>query len=1198
MLKSLELHGFKTFAGKTHFAFGDGMTAIVGPNGSGKSNLADAIRWILGEQRPALLRAKKGEDIIFNGTERRARMGMAQGSLILDNRSHLLPIDYTEVVIGRRIYRSGESEYLINGSRVRLRDVQELLAHAGVSSDSYVVIGQGLVDAALALRAEERRQLFEDAAGLGAFQGKRDDALRRLATTDDHLTRVRDILAEIEPRLKRLKKQAERAEEYHDLTTQLRDLLQQQYGYRWGIAVQTLSEARAALNASRVIVNSAGDEVSDIEARLTALRQRQSTVRAAITATLQRRDQLRAESERVRRERAVAAERERGLEREQAAFMQEENALLAEIAAAEAALATHREEGNTLQSQKAGGEQALAAARQELSRAEAERNRLRQQAEEQRRTLGRINGRLNENQQRQRAYGERQKELSRERESHQRALADLEQRLSARQQEIATLEEQRTTLQSQQNELTTERRTLTNHRQQTLEQERQAQQALHETQRRLTELTTRRDVLARLRAEGAGYESGVKALLNADKKIRGTIHAPVADLLRVPEELGTAITAALADGLQALAVRDDANPAREWIHARSEGRVTLFPEGVQATTHYSPTLPADSDVLGRGAELIQAENVALLEYLLGDWLIVREWQTIERLGVAVQGWNIVTLDGQVRRKDGTIRAGKGKGSNNTLLAQSREWAELPPKIEAMEQEQTARQNALNEVRFRLRETESALQKIERELADLARHIEKTDTALQREQRDAEKLGQESEWRTGLVAKSNTEAEEIEQRTAKLQSEAQTFQQERTQAETTLRDVEQAIAASRPDALRQTVEQHRTQLAVLEEQITGWQRAEATLTDTLNRLIQRRTSRHTRAGQLQQESATLAERIATLERAALAADEQFHTAQSEIQPLEQELATNEEALAALEEEQQAARRRRHERDEQFHTAQMTFRGAEERLSHLKEQIETDLGMVGLSYVQEDETLIQQAVLPIEELVTSLPKVVELPEGLENDVRRLRRRVGLLGAVNPDAPAEYAELDERFTFLTEQSGDLEKACADLRRIVQELDGIMRERFTTTFIAVEKAFRDYFVRLFGGGQAHIELTDPEYPTTSGVEIIARPPGKRAQSIALLSGGERALTAAALIFAILKVSPAPFCVLDEVDAMLDEANVGRFRDMLMEHADHTQFIVVTHNRGTIEAADTIYGISQSDPGISEVISLHLDDAVRLSKH
>jgi chromosome segregation protein len=1198
MLKSLELHGFKTFAGKTHFSFGDGMTAIVGPNGSGKSNLADAIRWILGEQRPALLRAKKGEDIIFNGTERRARMGMAQGSLILDNQERLLPIDFSEVVIGRRVYRSGESEYLINGNRVRLRDVQELLAHAGVSSDSYVVIGQGLVDAALALRADERRQLFEDAAGLGAFQGKRDDALRRLATSDDHLTRIRDILAEIEPRLKRLKKQAERAEEYHDLTTELRDLLRQQYGYRWGMAVQALSEARTALNAHRITVNSAGDEVSDIEARLTSLRQRQNTVRATITSTLQRRDQLRAESERLRRERAVAAERERGLERERTAFAQEENALLAEIATAQTALTTHDQAGADLQSQQQSGKQSLETARQQLSTAEAERTRLRQQAEEQRRILGRLNGRLNENQQRQRAFGELQKELTREQESHQRALTELNERLTARQQEISTLEEQRTTLQGQQAEMTAERRTLTQQRQQALEQERQAQQALHDTQRRLTELTTRRDVLARLRAEGAGYESGVRALLNADKGVRGTIQAPVADLLRVPEELSIAVGAALAEGLQALVVRDNATAAREWIHARNDGKVTLLPSKLEGGTTLSPSMPSNPDIMGRGAELVQGDDLAILEFLLGDWLIVRDWKVIDHLGNEAQGWNLVTLDGQVRHKDGTIRAGKGKGASNTLLAQSREWSELPRKIEVIEQEQATRQNALNEVRHHLRETEVALQKLEREIADLARHLEKADTALQREQRDAEKVRQELEWRQGLIAKSNAEVGELAQRTTTLQNEAQALQQERGMAEASLRDLEQTITATRPDALRQAVEQQRTLLAVLEEQVVGWQRARTTLADTLHRLNQRFAGRRAQAEQLATETTALAERIAALDHAAQTADQQFQAAQGEIQPLEQEVAVNEEQLAALEEEQLAARRRRHERDEQFHTAQMTLRGAEERLGHLKEQIETDLGMVGLSYVQEDETLIQQAVLPIDELVTSLPKVVDLPEGLEHDVRRLRRRVGLLGAVNPDAPAEYAELDERFTFLTEQSGDLDKACADLRRIVHELDVIMRERFTTTFHAVEKAFRDYFVRLFGGGQAHIELTDPANPTTSGVEIIARPPGKRAQSIALLSGGERALTAAALIFAILKVSPAPFCVLDEVDAMLDEANVGRFRDMLMEHADHTQFIVVTHNRGTIEAARTIYGISQSDPGISEVISLQLDDAVRLSKH
>jgi chromosome segregation protein len=312
-------------------------------------------------------------------------------------------------------------------------------------------------------------------------------------------------------------------------------------------------------------------------------------------------------------------------------------------------------------------------------------------------------------------------------------------------------------------------------------------------------------------------------------------------------------------------------------------------------------------------------------------------------------------------------------------------------------------------------------------------------------------------------------------------------------------------------------------------------------------------------------------------------------------MEQEQATTEEALAELESRHLHQRKQRHAREEQLHTAQMALQSTEERLNHLREQIETDLGMVE---IEQERELSHQSLLPIDELVASLPRVVVLPEGVEHDVRRLRRRIGTLGAINPDAPTEYAGLEERYAFLMEQATDLEKASRDLREIVAELDQIMESRFIASFEQIDAAFRHYFTRLFNGGQAHLELTDPENIGATGVEILARPPGKRAQSIALLSGGERALTAAALLFAILKVSPTPFCVFDEVDAMLDEANIGRFRDVLEELAEESQFIVITHNRGTIEAAQAIYGISQTDPGISEVISLQLDEAIRAAKH
>jgi chromosome segregation protein len=1194
-LKQLELHGFKTFAGKVQFRFADGITAVVGPNGSGKSNLADGVRWILGEQRPALLRARRSEDMIFSGTERRARMGMAQGFLTIDNSEGLLPVDFSEVVVGRRIYRNGESEYLINGNRVRLRDVHELLAHVGIGANSYTVIGQGLVDAALSLRAEERRQLFEDAAGLGAYQGKRDEVLRRLGQTEEHLTRIRDIVAEIEPRLGRLRRQAERAEEYTGLVETLNDLLRQFYGYRWGQAVQALSGAKATLDEARTQLRGATLQVTSIEQQLDRLRRRQGELREALERSRRERGQLRTEAERLRRERAVTLERERSFERQQESLRQEQESLETEAAELRGRLDASNRDGESLLERRAGAQAELEEAQATLAGAETVRAAHRRTLEEARRALGKLTARQSELSQRRGTLGDRQRQLISEAEGHQQALAALAERLEPRDDEVRQLAEEVTVVQGQRDTLRSERATLLEQRREATAAQRTAQEALHTVQRELTQLVTRRDLLARLRREGAGYGAGVRALLAESTRFGERLLGPVAEHFRVPEHLVSAVDAALGEMLHAMVLRESGDGVQSWLYASKVGRVTLLPLA-HLSGPESTRLPEGDGILGRAADLVQADDPTLLEHLLGDWLVVQDWSVVDSLNGTGQLWNLVTLDGQVRLRRGAIIAGHGTGSGDALLAQSREWAELPERIAPVEQQQTEAQVTLHEAAEHLHALEERLQGVERELAESERHAQKVEAALQRERRDAEKLQQEQVWRQGLIRKAEREGAALRQQGDTIGGELEALEREHHGTEERIGDLEAQLEASHPATLRQAVEQVRTRLAVMDEQLAGWQRSREALKESLERLAQRQAAKARQASQLEQEAETLAQRTVTLEAEAHRVEATLEAALQQARPMDQEHSQNEERLAELEEQHLAARQRRHEREEEAHSAHLALQAAEERLAHLREQIETDLGMA-----QGDDTgeeFSREPMVSIEELLTSLPKVVALPEGLENDVRRLRRRISHLGPINPEAPAEYAELVERHTFLTEQSDDLTRASHDLRRIVAELDVVMRERFVTTFQAIDEAFGVYFTRLFNGGQARLELTDPENAASTGVELIACPPGKRAQNIALLSGGERALTAAALIFAILKVSPAPFCVLDEVDAMLDEANVGRFRDTLMELARETQFIVVTHNRGTIEAARAIYGISQSDPGISEVISLQLEEAIRASKH
>ena len=1187
-LKQLELQGFKTFASKTRFQFDDGITAIVGPNGSGKSNLADAVRWILGEQRTSMLRARKSDDLIFSGTEKRARMGMAQGFLTLDNSDGSLPIEFSEVVVGRRIYRNGESEYLLNGSRVRLRDVQELLGHASIGATTYTVIGQGLIDSALALRPAERRQLFEDAAGLGAYQGRRDDALRRLTQTEGHLTRVRDILAEIEPQMRRLKRQADRAEEYLSLKSALTGKLQHLYGYRWGQGRRALITAREQVTRHQEALQEAAALVAGVERQLNELRDRQHELRDHLATARQQRAALRQKVEGLRRDLAVAEERTRGYERQQQALQQENEALLAEVARLEGQITEGEQAGDTFQAQASEAAAKLHEQRTALAEAEAQREAIREGLREARRALGRLTAREGELTQQRAARGERQHTLQQEQESHQQALGLLREQQAHHERELDLLEEDLAAVRSQQATLVERQRDLQQARQRAADAVQAMQARQFEVERRLTALTTRRDLLARLRREGTGYEAGVRELLAA----RGDLDSemtPVADLLRVPERFAPAVSAALGSQLQALALNDEGDAARAWIHGRQSGRVTLLPLP-QLGRRDTPAIPSTAGVIGRASDMVQGDDDALLQHLLGGWLIVDGWPTVRSLAKSGTPWHLVTLDGQVRRRDGTIVAGRGEGTGDTLLAQSREWADLPSEIAAVEADLATASEALSSAIADQAGVAQALSALEGEVRDATEQHRQLQEQITREQREASKLQQEAHWRAGLLDNVTQERAALSDRATALQEELSVLADDHRRAEADVVTWEQKLEAAHPATLREAVERARTQVAILEEQFASWQRGQRALGEERSRLTERQAQKQAQVAALADEASTIEQRLATLVATLEEAQHTLGAAADQTRPLEQEQSNNEERLAALETQHLAVRKQRQHREDEAHTAELARQAAEERLNQLALQIESDLGPM------EDEAEGEQAPT-VEQVVAALPLVTALEEGTEEEVHRLRRRLGQLGAVNPDAPTDYVEVAERHRFLSEQSEDLTRAVRDLRKIVAELDRLMEQKFVETFEAIDTAFRHYFTKLFGGGQARLELTEPEDVTTSGIEIVARPPGKRAQSIALLSGGERALTAAALLFAILKISPTPFCVFDEVDAMLDEANIARFRDVLTELAHKTQFIVITHNRGTIEAARDIYGISQSVPGISDVISLQLHDAVHVAK-
>jgi chromosome segregation protein len=1193
-LKSLELQGYKSFANKAAFIFDDGITAVVGPNGSGKSNVADAIRWALGEQSYTTLRGKKTEDMIFSGSDGRARLGMAAVTLVLDNSDKWIPLDFSEVTISRRAYRSGENEYFLNGSRVRLKDVNELLAKSRLGRQTYTVIGQGTIDRVLSLHADERRKLFEEAANIIFHRQKRAETLAKLEATHANLLRLNDIVKEIEPQLKRMEKQALRADEYARLMTHLDGLLRVWYGYRWGQGQLQLREATARLRESDAAVEAQRGRLATLEGEIGELRAEQTELRAKLGTWYTENNQRYAQAEAIQRKLAVNEERAR-----QYAAQREE--ILGELQSLTPNLETQKQFVDEAQEKLAAinqelhqAEAAMRAAQQRLDAHQAQRqNILARQAVAEKR-MRQLATDLTERQVWLTQLAERHEGLLAERQTRESEISQLAQQqaeLQARQSqlsdELAALDEKRATLEGQQ----TEQQALLARLQETAEQLK-AQRV--DWQRREDSLTARQDVLDKLRSGLAGYYEGVRAILQPEAKLAG-ITGPVSQVLQVPSDLEVAIEVALGSRLQDVVVDSfaDAETAITYLKKHKKGRATFLPLDTIRPGR-AVTVPDTPGVIGLASELVEVEQDLrpIVELTLNRTVVVDDLPAARRAFAVMKGrFQIVTREGELMRSGGAVTGGRQAGKQDqqgTLLAREREWRELPQQIaEASE----AQQSLSSQLEDNHAERAAIEQKIQG-LVDKQQQKNAQRTELQaradQARRSLEQLADNIGWQEELQAKAEAELERLEQRQDEIQQETAQLEQEQREAEETARQLAREVKALSAENLLAELNQAKNGVALIQ----GRQKSQQAILEN-HQASQRQLSTQIEHKQNRAESLA-AEREALLQQQQeLQTDSQDFRRQ--LEQFAAQISDTENRLAELETRQQQQERveinLRHQlqRLEAEHSrASLEAARRQDELDNLQRQIQDDLGLVTLEMSEEQ---VGQPVLPIRPLVSDLPVVEVLPPGVEEDVKRLKLQVRRLGNINPDAPREYAELRERYDFLTNQMADLEAAAADLKEVMAKLDATMEEAFTTTFQKVAQEFQAYFKVLFGGGETQLLLTDPDNLIETGVDIVARPPGKRLQSLALLSGGERSLTAQALIFALLKISPTPFVIFDEVDAMLDEANVERFREALTTLARDIQFIIITHNRKTIEAANTLYGISMSEDSVSEVYSLRIDE-------
>lgn len=1187
-LKSLELHGYKTFAARTLFEYAPGITAIVGPNGAGKSNIADALRWVLGEQSYSLLRGKKTEDMIFAGSEHRPRSGMASAEVVFDNSTNWLPVDFAEVGITRRAYRDGHNDYLLNGQQVRLRDMNELLAASGLSERTYTIVGQGLVDASLALKADERRRLFEEAAGVGLYRVRREEALKRLETTQRNLDRVQDIMAELEPRLKTLERQARRAKEYGAAQADLRVVLREWYGFHWHQTQKQLQDAQAQVKVAQTRVEEARRVHERAQTETGTFRERLRSMRSQLNVWHRELSELYQQRETVSRDLAVLDERRRSMSASQALLETRLQSATADLELARER--QHEAEAESMrlkaEMEEARGEvilaqQALQARQSGRGAIEAELKSAHDAVTQLNSEKAEIRARSDELAARLEAQGKKREVADREiagieiaLKSAKQARAESQARLEAVRRHLAAAIAERDAKKSQ------------------VAQAEERRRAQLEDQANLraqhSRLQAQLEVIEQAEQSLAGYAEGARYLLEAARQARLQAHGALSAVLDLPADLETAISAALGDTLDTVILDDgQVEEALRLLESDGAGRAALLPLNGHRLEILST--PDDPETLGVASQLVRSrpELKQAVDVLLGNTLVVRTRAAARRLVRTIPPHaRIVTLRGEVFRGDGLILAGKAAASST--LSRPRQKREILGSIEDAAER-------LHGIEGKIDAAAQKLQADVKELADLEARAAAQQQAVEELQAQDQKAALELEKHQRNLDWSQGRREELLKEISDAGDEQGRLRAAATQADARLerlRADEQrltnAIGQLSLEEVREQAAYWSTRAAVGEQTFGAAQARRADRVETVSRLEAELRDVQTRI-----QEAAKSEQQFELERAALIEREarlhgEVEARQTQAEPTEKDLAKAEREESRLQAVEGEAQKVLTNLEHAHSQVEIELVRRQEALESLRGRIVDDFGLVAFQYADSVEGPVP---LPFEGLVEELPAVTQISADLEEQLTQRRARLRRLGLINPEAAREYDAEAERYSFMSTQVQDLHQAESDLHQVIAELDELTRQEFSRTYYAVDKQFRAIFTRLFGGGTAHLSLTDPENLIETGIEIEARLPGRREQGLSLLSGGERSLTAIALVFALLKVAPTPLCVLDEVDAMLDEANVGRFRDLLQELSQETQFIIITHNRNTVQAADFIYGVTMGRDSASQVISLRLDE-------
>ena len=1179
-LKALEIQGFKSFPDKTVLNFGEDITAIVGPNGSGKSNISDAIRWVMGEQNSRQLRGAKMEDVIFGGTEKRRAMGFAQVTLVIDNTEHIFNRDEAEVAVTRRYYRSGESEYYINRQSVRLKDVNELFMDTGMGREGYSIIGQGKIDEILSVRSDDRREVFEEAAGISKYRHRKEESERKLQRTEENLVRINDKITELELQVEPLRKQAETAKKYLVLRDELRtleisvwlenlqklkaDRLKLQADFETAQADQKKAQDELdrvyaqAEECSRLLHENdcaAEEKRGRISALESAIGEHESAAAVARTTaqhhaeTIERMDREMSESrsrtESLHEQMQVMARRMEEIDASARTLENEIAALCEEMRGssdAAAAAAAQLEQLRRREAQEVAG---AAQAQAELSAITAGSDEIAQRTAELTEELTQSEEKLTQTR---REAAQNEKELLSAREEEQAAaniIGGHSLKMEGRQRRAKESIEQK-------NQLSLQEKTISD----------------------------RIRLLSEMEKEYEGFSKAVKIVMRAaEARTLSGIHGPVGNLIHTDKDCSVAIEIALGGALQHIVVdtKNDGKNAIGLLKQRDGGRATFLPlDTIRGRSLRENGLENEYGFVGIASELVRCDGRygSVIENLLGATVVVEDLDCgIQMAKRHDNRFRIVTLDGQVINAGGSMTGGS-VSRNAGILSRSGELEQLHKKLKKI-------QSQLQDATLLAESANRELQKAQYEL-EVAR-----DQQRQANDRVLTLEGRKNHYDMLI--------ESLEQQQESLRIQKENLQKRSTDD------------AGRMDTIRRTIADFTARAEETREEIEMLQRRQETARQGLGEMTDRLTEKKAQQAALSAEGESarrsmedlsrLRESLegehtdreslrAQMEQAMAQARAEEERQQQEARELRGGIEEHRQALQRLSEEKMALETRRSQTDRLSRTCNDTLLNCEREVTRL----EGKLNGSALEEKQILDKLWERYELSHSDAQALRVELESVPKATRR-IGELNREIKGLGAINIGAIEEFDRVNTRYTYLSDQRNDVEKAKEELLGIIEEITKQMTEIFAAQFEILKQSFQETFLELFGGGRATLELEDENDILRCGIEIKAQPPGKQLKTLSLLSGGEKAFVAIALYFAILKVHPTPFCVMDEIEAALDESNVVRYARYMRRIAGKTQFIVITHRRGTMEEADVLYGITMQERGVSTVLTANLNE-------